>query len=219
MSATDDASPVPVLPPGVTVGRHTYGHDARTFQLFMSGAQIDVGSFCSLGPEVRILAGSEHVTTRASSFPLKTFLFDPAGGNADDAIDKGTTSIGHDVWIGLGAMILSGVTVGHGAVIGAGTVVSKLVPPYAVVAGNPAYIVRHRFNVQIRRRLLVLGWWDWEDEAIRALERWFMADVESFLHEAERTHEPCTEDDLVRRLREAPASLMTPHRRSAQDSY
>jgi acetyltransferase-like isoleucine patch superfamily enzyme len=215
MSAIGDASTGPVLPPGVGVGRHTYGHDERTFGIFIPNARIEVGAFCSIAPEARILAGSEHVTTRATTFPLNALLLDPAGGNSSDAIDRGTTVIGHDVWIGLGATILSGVSVGHGAVLGARAVVSKWVPPYAVVVGNPAQIVRYRFDAETRRRLLALGWWDWEDEKIRALKPWFMADVGSFLDEAERIYEPCAESDLARRLREAPSQLLTPHRRKA----
>jgi acetyltransferase-like isoleucine patch superfamily enzyme len=212
MSAIDDAAAGAVLPPGVSVGRHTYGHDADTFRIFIPGARIEVGSFCSIAPEVRMLAGSEHVMTRATTFPLNALLFDPAGGNAGDAIDRGTTAIGHDVWIGLGATILSGVSVGHGAVLGARALVSKWVPPYAVVAGNPARVVRYRFDAETRRRLLSLAWWAWEDEEIRALKPLFMADVDSFLGEAERIHEPRAEDDLARRLRVARHESLTPHR-------
>src|SRR5205085_10757007 len=137
----------------------------------------EVGAFCSFHPEARVLAGSEHVTTRASTFPFVARLFDPAMGNLEEAIDKGTTTIGNDVWIGMGAIVLSGVMVGDGAVIGAGAVVGKSVPPYAVVVGNPAHIIRYRFNSSTRRRLLALGWWDWSDEEIRAHRRWFMADI------------------------------------------
>jgi acetyltransferase-like isoleucine patch superfamily enzyme len=186
MNGAEEPTPELVLPAGVTVGRHTYGHDAETFRIFIHGARIEVGSFCSVGPEVRILAGSEHVTSRASTFPLNALLFEATGDNSQDAIDKGTTIVGHDVWIGLGATILSGVIVGDGAVIGAGTVVSKAVPPYAVVVGNPAEIVRYRFDADIRRRLLAVSWWDWSDRQIRAFEPCFMSDVEAFLDKAER---------------------------------
>lgn len=133
-------------------------------------------------------------------------------------MDKGTTVIGNDVWLGLGATVLSGVLVGDGAVIGAGAVVSKSVPPFAIAAGNPAQIIRYRFEPHIRRRLLAVGWWDWDDENIRALKAWFVADIESFLDEAERTHGPVGESDLTRRLRETPRELMTPHRSDAAEN-
>jgi acetyltransferase-like isoleucine patch superfamily enzyme len=211
MSATSDADAHP-LPPGVTVGRHTYGHVDGTFRLFMPGVRIDVGAFCSIAPEVRILAGSEHVMTRVTTFPLNALLFDPAGGNAIDAVDRGTTEIGHDVWLGLGAIVLSGVKIGHGAIVGAGSVVSKWVPPYAVVVGNPAQIVHYRFDSDMRHRLLTIRWWEWDDEQIHALRSLFMADVDSFLNEAEEIHGRRAEGDLDRRLREAPLELLTSHR-------
>jgi acetyltransferase-like isoleucine patch superfamily enzyme len=203
------------LPGGVTVGRHTYGHDWSTFQIFIGAARIEVGAFCSIAPEVRILAGSEHITSRATTFPLKAALFDRAEGNAGDVLDKGTTVIGNDVWLGLRATILSGVLVGDGAVVGAGAVVSKSVPPYAIVAGNPARIIRYRFEPSIRRRLLALGWWDWDDEEIGALKALFVSDVESFLDVAERTHATVAESDLAQQLRRAPGELITPHQTQA----
>jgi acetyltransferase-like isoleucine patch superfamily enzyme len=199
----------------VAVGRHTYGYGDETFHVYMEGARIEVGAFCSIHREARILAGSEHVTTRASTFPFNARIFSPAQGNVDEAIDKGITVIGNDVWVGIGAIILSGVLVGDGAVVGAGTVVSKSVPPYAVVAGNPAQILRYRFDRSTRARLLALGWWHWDDDAIRAARRWLMADVESFLAEAERTHPPATDSDLARRLSDLPPDLITPDRPAA----
>lgn len=198
------------IPAGVTVGRHAYGYDADTFCVFMRNARIDVGAFCSIGPDVRILAGSEHITSRATTFPLNALLFDPAGGNALDAIDRGTTTIGNDVWIGLGAIVLSGIIVGDGAVIGAGAVVSRSVPPYAVVAGNPARILRYRFDEETCRRLLRLQWWDWPDAEITELRAPFMADVSVFLEQAERLHDARPESDLTRSLRMMAPERVTP---------
>ncbi len=188
MDTAQEADAGAILPPGVSIGRHTYGYYDTTFRVFMHGARIEVGAFCSIGPDVCILAGSEHVTTRASTFPFEALLFDPKASNAGEAIDKGVTTIGNDVWIGLGATILSGVVVGDGAVIGAGAVVSKEVAPYAVVAGNPAQVIRFRFDAETRRRLLLLRWWDWTDDELWALRPAFKADVEAFLEEAERMH-------------------------------
>jgi acetyltransferase-like isoleucine patch superfamily enzyme len=180
-----------VRPPvarGVEIGRHTYGYGESTFTIYAEGARIVVGSFCSIHAEARVLGGGEHVRTRASTFPLNALLFDRAKRMAPDAVDTGPTVIGNDVFIGVGAIVLGGVTVGDGAVIGAGAVVNKPVPPYAVVVGNPARVARYRFENEIRERLLALRWWDWSDDQIRAMKKWFMSDIESFLAEAERVH-------------------------------
>jgi acetyltransferase-like isoleucine patch superfamily enzyme len=200
------------LPAGVVVGRGTYGHNANTFRIFIHGARIEVGSFCSIGPEVRILAGSEHITDRASSYPLNALVFNPGTDNSEDAFDKGTTVVGGDAWIGLGAIILSGVLVGEGAVIGAGAVVSKHVPPYAVVAGNPAAIIGYRFDAQTRRRLQAVQWWEWDEEDIRALHTEFMGDIDTFLAEAERRHESRQLSRLARRIESSSPDMLTPPR-------
>jgi acetyltransferase-like isoleucine patch superfamily enzyme len=189
------------LPPGVEVGRHTYGYDGETFSMFTEGARIVVGAFCSISPQVRILGGGEHITNRVTTFPLNALIFDPRKRNAIDAVDEGPTVIGNDVWIGIGATILAGVRIGDGAVIGASTVVTRSVPPYAVVVGNPGHVIRYRFASEIRDRLLALRWWEWSDADIRALKPWFMADVESFLEEAERVRDagsPLQEKPTVR---------------------
>jgi acetyltransferase-like isoleucine patch superfamily enzyme len=204
----------PSVPDGVVIGRHTFGYGSETFHVYRPGARIEVGAFCSIHREARVLAGSEHVMTRASTFPFNARIFDPAMGNLDEAIDKGTTMIGNDVWIGIGAIVLSGVMVGDGAVIGAGAVVGKSVPPYAVIAGNPASILRYRFEADIRRRLLALRWWDWDEAELWAAKRWLTTDVTPFLEEMERVHEARPESDLTRRLRELPSELMTPSRPS-----
>jgi chloramphenicol O-acetyltransferase type B len=176
----------PRLPPGVVVGRHTYGYGEATFPMFTEGARIEIGAYCSISDQARILGGGEHVITRASTFPLTARLFDPARRTFTDAVDTGPTVIGNDVYIGVGAIVLSGVTIGDGAVVGAGAVVARSVPPYAVVVGNPAQIVHYRFESETRNRLLALRWWDWEDRDIEAALPLFTSDVESFLDEMER---------------------------------
>jgi acetyltransferase-like isoleucine patch superfamily enzyme len=184
--ATPDGAPA--VPRGVQIGRHTYAYGENTFPIYTESARIIVGAFCSIHAEARVLGGGEHVLTRASTFPFNALMFDRAKRTAADEVDKGPTVIGNDVFIGVGAIVLAGVTVGDGAVIGAGAVVGKSVPPYAVVVGNPARIVHYRFEKEIRDRLLAVRWWDWDDQEIRAMKRWFTADIESFLEEAERVH-------------------------------
>jgi acetyltransferase-like isoleucine patch superfamily enzyme len=180
----------PLLPAGLEIGRHTYGpidYDT-TFPMLTDGARTVVGSYCSIHAEARILGGGEHVITRASTYPLKARLFDRARSTATDAIDTGPTVVGNDVYIGLGAIVLSGVRIGDGAVVGAGAVVKKSVPPYAVVVGNPAHVAHYRFELQTRERLLALRWWEWDDRDIERALPWFLGDVESFLDHMEREH-------------------------------
>jgi acetyltransferase-like isoleucine patch superfamily enzyme len=197
------------------MGRHSFGHGVDTFQLFRPGARIEVGAFCSIQREARILAGSEHVTGRASTFPFNARIFAPERGNLEEAIDPGPTMIGNDVWIGMGAIILAGVMVGDGSVIGAGAVISKHVPAYSVIVGNPAEIVRYRFDEQLRRRLLALRWWDWDEQELARVGRWITGDVEAFVDEMERTREASPPSELMRRLAEARPEKITPQRRRA----
>jgi acetyltransferase-like isoleucine patch superfamily enzyme len=180
----------PLLPRGLVVGRHTYGpvDYYATFPMYTEGARTTVGAFCSISPECRILGGGEHRIDRASTFPLNSRLFDPAGRTGPDSVATAPTVIGNDVYIGVGAIVLAGVTIGDGAVVGAGAVVTNSVPPYAIVAGNPARVVRHRFDAETRARLLALAWWEWDDSEIRAAQPWFMADIASFLDEMEQAH-------------------------------
>src|SRR5262249_4559829 len=90
--------------------------------------------------------------------------------------------IGHDVWIGHGVIILPGRTVGTGAVVGAGAVVTKDVDPYAIVAGNPARVIRQRFSAAAARRLQRLAWWDWDHDRLRvALPDFRQLSIEAFL--------------------------------------
>jgi virginiamycin A acetyltransferase len=124
---------------------------------------ISIGNFCSLAPDVAIweaLHCYEHLSTY---FVSKEML---GGSWTADLSSKGPIRIGNDCWIGTRSIILSGVIVGDGAVIGAGSVVTRDVPPYAIVAGAPARIVKFRFNQEMRMRLLAIRWWDWDTEKI-----------------------------------------------------
>jgi acetyltransferase-like isoleucine patch superfamily enzyme len=172
------------MPPGLTVGRHTYGpiDFYATFPMYTDGARTVVGAFCSISPECRVLGGGEHRLDRASTFPFNARMFDPQRRTGPDASATGPTVIGNDVYIGVGAIVLSGVSIGDGAVVGAGAVVTKSVPAYAIVVGNPARIVRYRFDDETQKRLLALRWWDLDDTTILASRQWFMTgDIAVFL--------------------------------------
>jgi acetyltransferase-like isoleucine patch superfamily enzyme len=162
-------SKIPELTPPdsrVSVGRFTYGNPQ--FMLWGDSERIQIGAFCSIADGVVIFGGGEHRTDWVTTFPLRIAFGDPLAGKDGHPASKGVTIIGSDVWIGYRAMILSGVTVGDGAVIGAGAVVVDDVAPYAIVAGNPAKVVRYRFPAHLIGALLALRWWEWEAEKIEA---------------------------------------------------
>lgn len=177
------------LPPEVSVGRHTYGHDSGTFMVFPGSGKVTLGKFCSIAPGVKIFGGGEHRTDIVSTYPLKTLLTKADGGNYD-ATTKGPTTIGNDVWIGAMATVLSGVTIGDGAVIGSGSVVAADVPAYAIACGNPAKVTRSRFSPSQIERFLRIAWWDWDDETIKAREADFYGDAEAFLAKYDRGEQP-----------------------------
>jgi acetyltransferase-like isoleucine patch superfamily enzyme len=167
----------------VSVGRHTYGLSKRNFVQPHASAPISVGAFCSIGPEVLIFGRADHPTGLVSTYPFRTKLLHPEVGNAD-AVTKGPVRIGNDVWIGARAIILSGITVGDGAIIAAGAVVARDIPAYGIVAGNPARLIKHRFAPDIVAALLEIRWWDWADEKIRAFESDFYGPIEAFIAKA-----------------------------------
>jgi len=165
--------------PNITVGDYSYANDfdppddwaARLAPYLYPGApeRLVIGRFCQMAHGVRfITASANHAMGGITTYPFG--VFDPAtlGALRDGMGALPDTEVGHDVWIGHGAMILPGGRIGSGAIIGAGAVVGGVVPPYVVVAGNPARVVRMRFGPAEVARLLALAWWDWPLERIKA---------------------------------------------------
>jgi len=174
-----------ILPDYVTIGRGTYGVNRNTIQGLSPDAPVTIGNFCSFGQETLIFSKADHALNLPSTFPLRTLLLHPERGD-QDAVTKGAVSIGHDVWVGARAMILSGVTIGNGAVIGAGALVTKNVPPYAIVAGNPAQLVRYRFTEHQIEALQHIAWWNWTDTKIRDYEAHLYGDIDAFIDAVSR---------------------------------
>lgn len=162
-NAHNETQPGNAIPLGkVSIGRRTYG-TINAWHWGHEDEYLRIGHFCSIGAGVEFMLGGNHPTHGFSTFPFKVKYF----GQEREAVSRGPIVVGDDVWIGNRALILSGVTIGQGAVIGAGAVVSRDVPPYAVVAGNPARIVRHRFPPEVVAELLKLDYARLSDEAIR----------------------------------------------------
>jgi acetyltransferase-like isoleucine patch superfamily enzyme/SAM-dependent methyltransferase len=151
----------------IVVGEYTYADGPVNFILSNPEDKIEIGRFCSIGSNISILGGGEHYLNRVTTFPLR-FLstFNDSVFHNVDARTKGVTRIGNDVWIGRGVTVLSGVTIGNGAVVGAESVVTQNVPDYAIVAGNPAQVIRYRFSQDTIEYLLEFQWWNWDIEKV-----------------------------------------------------
>lgn len=171
------------------VNRSTLGD----YSYLVDGTQVayaQIGRFANIAANVRIYA-SKHPMQRAS---LHHFTYRSSWyfeGEADDAAffewrAENGIEIGHDTWIGHGAVIMPGVRVGHGAIIGSNAVVTKDVADFAIAVGVPAKPIRQRFPGPIADRLLALGWWDWSHEKLhRALPDFRALEIEAFLEKYE----------------------------------
>lgn len=145
----------------VSIGKHSYG-ELRTVS-FNWDSKLIIGNYVSIAQNVTFLLNADHYTSHISTYPFKAKLMPPFAG---EAIAKGDTIVGDDVWIGFGATILSGVKIGQGAIVAAGAVVAKDVPPYAIVGGVPAKVIKYRFDEHIIEDLLKLDYSKLTDELI-----------------------------------------------------
>jgi acetyltransferase-like isoleucine patch superfamily enzyme len=132
------------------------------------------------------MLGGEHRTDWITTYPFSELLKDRMDYKGHPR-SKGNVIIGNDVWIGREAMILSGVTIGNGAVIGARSVVAKHVTPYSIIAGNPAKHLKWRFDESLIERLQTIAWWDWpHDKVLDALPLLLSNKIEEFIRVGEK---------------------------------
>lgn len=136
------------FPDLIDVGKNTYG--PINALMFNRDSKLIIGNFCSIAPRVSFIVSADHYTNHISTFPFKVKLL----GEKQEGVSKGDIIVDDDVWIGYGATIMSGVHIGQGAVIAAGAVVTKDVPPYAIVGGVPAKVIKYRFEPEMIEELL-----------------------------------------------------------------
>lgn len=162
--------------PNIVVGDFTYFADTDfekhvTHHYDFIGDKLIIGKFCQIGAGVEfVMNGANHQMNAVSTYPFYIFgSWDQSAPSKEDLPFKGDTVVGNDVWIGQNSTILPGVHIGDGAIIGLNSVVTRDVPPYTIVAGNPAKTVRKRFDDELIALLLKLKWWDKSVEEINAL--------------------------------------------------
>lgn len=186
-----------VTGPNIEIGDHTiyndFVRDPRDFEknnvLYhypVNGDTLKIGKFCSIACGAKFLFTSGNHSLQSLSTYTFPIFYEEWGLDAKDIRsawdNKGDIVIGNDVWIGYEAVILSGVTIGDGAIVGARAVVTKDVPPYTIVGGVPARSIRRRFDEETVKKLEAIRWWDWDEERIkRSIPAIQSGDIEALL--------------------------------------
>lgn len=169
-----------ITSPNIEVGDYTYYDDPDGPEHFEKnvlyhfdfiGDKLIIGKFCAIAKDVTFMMnGANHQSTGFSTYPF--FIFgngwEKSAPQPGELPFKGNTEIGNDVWIGYNATIMPGVKIGNGAIIASKSVVTNDVPAYAVVGGNPAKIIKQRFDDKTINALLSIAWWDWSSDKITA---------------------------------------------------
>lgn len=137
---------------------------------------VEIGRYCAIAYNLRIRP-TNHSTQFANlqSYFLKLHKID----HSVHGLSKGKIKIGHNVWLGDNIIILPGVSIGNGAIVGAGSIVTKDIPAYSMAVGNPAKVIKNRFDVEMIEFLEVAKWWDWSDEKIKANHKFFKLNLEN----------------------------------------
>lgn len=176
----------------VRAGRKSYG-PLHLLDFGNDAEQLIIGNFVSIAEDVRFILGGNHSYEGFSSFPFKHFYWDQS---KPEAVTKGPIVVQDDVWIGYGTLVLSGVTIGQGAVIAAGSVITKDVPPYSIVGGNPARVIKYRFEPEVIDKLCAFDFSTLSDETILALKETLYTKIDKH-----------SVDEMLLKLRQPPPRL------------
>lgn len=164
--------------PNIIVGDYTYYDDPDGPQNFESnvlyhfpfiGDKLIIGRFCAIAKGVKfIMNGANHKMSGFSTYPFYIFGqgWEKSTPHEGELPMKGDTIVGNDVWVGYDSTIMPGVSIGHGSIIASKSVVTANVPPYSIVGGNPAKIIKYRFDEKTIQTLLSIAWWDWSIEKL-----------------------------------------------------
>jgi acetyltransferase-like isoleucine patch superfamily enzyme len=160
-------------------GRGTYGVPT-VWSFPYEEARLIIGNYSAVGGTH--LLGGQHAVKHVASYPFRINWKLPGAGEDGNPAKRGDIVIGSDVWVTFGSYVLSGVTIGDGAVVATGAIVTKDVPPYAIVGGNPAQVIKYRHTEEQIAALLEIKWWDWpEDEIREAVPYLANEDVDAFI--------------------------------------
>jgi acetyltransferase-like isoleucine patch superfamily enzyme len=165
--------------PNYTMGQGSYG--LPIVRDWDDGSTLKIGAYCSIANRVEIFLGGQHRTDWVSTYPFPAMI--PAARHISGyKTTRGDVIIGNDVWLCSQALILSGVTIGDGAVVAARSVVTRDVESYSIVSGSPARHARYRFSEAIRHALLTIQWWHWPEEEIHEICHLLCSDrIDDFL--------------------------------------
>lgn len=148
----------------VTVGSRSYGM-LNIYSYYPENEKLTIGNYVSIAPDVKFILGGNHQIQTLTSFPLKSFFTRKHA--EQDSCSHGSIVVEDEVWIGINAIILSGVTLGKGAIVAAGAVVAKDVPPYAIVGGNPAKVIKYRFTKEVIEKLMPINLMEIPDRVLK----------------------------------------------------